>query len=63
MQESDFLDILDKISVIGKSVKLELGVCLTLRNGCGHPNSLKIADHRVAAHIESLILNIFSRFV
>lgn len=62
IKESEFLDILEGISVIGKSVRKELGVCLDLRNGCGHPNSLRIAESRVAAHIESLMLNVYSKF-
>lgn len=62
MKEHDFLDIMEAISIIGKSVKQELDGCLKLRNGCGHPNSLKIAEHRVAGQIESLILNVFSQF-
>jgi len=62
MKESDFLDVLNAISVIGKNVKGELKNCLDLRNGCGHPSSLKIGENRVAAHIEILILNIFSVF-
>lgn len=62
MKESDFLVVLEKLSVIGKSVKKQLEQCLDLRNGCGHPNSLKIAEHVVASHIEILILNVFSRF-
>ncbi len=63
MKESDFLEILVSISVLGKNVKNELKLCLDLRNGCGHPNSLTIAEHRVASHIEMLILNVFSKFV
>lgn len=62
MKEHDFLNILETISVIGKNVKQELQQCLQLRNGCGHPNSLKIGVRRVAAHIEILILNVFSKF-
>src|SRR5262249_31015084 len=62
MKEKDFLDILDHLSVIGKNVKQELEGCLTLRNGCGHPNSLVIAEHRVASHIEVLLLNVFASF-
>lgn len=62
MKEHDFLDIIETISIIGKSVKQELDGCLKLRNGCGHPNSLKIAEHRVAGQIETLILNVFSKF-
>lgn len=62
MKEYDFLQILHTISVIGKSVKDELEGCLKFRNGCGHPNSLKIGESRVSGHIESLTLNVFSKF-
>lgn len=62
LKESDFLDYLEGASVIGKSVRKELGVCLDLRNGCGHPNSLQIGEHRVASHIETLILNVYANF-
>lgn len=62
MKEFDFLQVLDAISVLGKSVREELEGCLKFRNGCGHPNSLIIAGHRVASHIEVLVLNVFSRF-
>lgn len=62
MKEFNFLDVLESISVIGKSVKQELQGCLKFRNGCGHPNSLRIGESRVAAHIESLTLNVFLNF-
>lgn len=62
LKESEFLLLLEKCSIIGKSIRAELEKCLTLRNGCGHPNSLKIADHAVASHIEILILNVYSQF-
>lgn len=62
MKEHDFLDILEFLSVIGKNVKQELQNCLQLRNACGHPNSLKIGLRRVSAHMEILILNVFSKF-
>ncbi|MHB8472716.1 MAG: hypothetical protein ACYDC8_07700 [Gammaproteobacteria bacterium] len=62
MREEEFLDILQAISVIGKNVKQELKNALTLRNGCGHPNSLKVADHKVASHIEDMMLNVFAVF-
>lgn len=62
MKESEFLIVLEKRSIIGASVRKQLEKCLDLRNGCGHPNSLKIADHAVASHVEILILNVFSRF-
>ena len=62
MREDTFLDVLQAISVIGKNVKQELKKALTLRNGCGHPNSLKLAEHKVSAHIEDLVLNVFAKF-
>lgn len=62
MKESVFLDILEQLSVIGGNVKKELKHCLDLRNGCGHPNSLVLGENRVSAHIETLILNVFSKF-
>lgn len=62
MKERDFLDILARLSIIGKNVKQELEKCLQLRNSCGHPNSLVIGENNVASHIETLILNIFSKF-
>lgn len=62
MKEYDFLQVLNGISVIGKNVKDELEHCLKLRNSCGHPNSLKIGEHKVASHIEILILNVYSKF-
>jgi hypothetical protein len=62
INESTFLEICQAIGVIGKNVKQELDVCLKLRNGCGHPNSLKIGSNRVAAHIETLALNVYAAF-
>lgn len=62
MSESDFLDRIATISVIGKNVKKELKDCLDRRNGCGHPNSLKVGANTVAHHIEILLLNVFRKF-
>jgi hypothetical protein len=62
MSESDFLDRIAALSLIGKNVKRELKECLDRRNGCGHPNSLKVGSNTVAHHIEILILNVFSIF-
>ena len=62
MQERDFLDTLQAIPVIGKNVKNALVQCLDRRNGCGHPNSYKLSENTVAAHIEALILNVFSKY-
>lgn len=63
MKESDFLDILAALSVIGKNVKEHLkNNCLHLRNSCGHPSSLKVSKHNVEAHIEFLVQNVFAVF-
>lgn len=62
MKEHEFLQILCAISVLGKNVKDELEVCLKLRNGCGHPNSLVVGEHKASAHVETLIQNIFAKF-
>jgi hypothetical protein len=62
MKESEFLDRIVGISVIGKNVKTELKHCLDRRNGCGHPNSLKIGPHTVTHHLEILLLNVFQPF-
>lgn len=59
MKEHEFLQIIAAIGLIGKDTKHELEVCLKLRNSCGHPNSLKVGESRVAAHIETLILNVY----
>ncbi len=63
MKESDFLDILEAISVIGKNTKQQLKECLRLRNACAHPSTLQIGPHRAAAHLEVLIMNVFSKYV
>jgi len=62
MKESEFLDVLEALSIIRKSVKGELKSCLNRRNSSGHPSSLKVAENTVAHHIEVLILNVFSVF-
>jgi hypothetical protein len=63
MKEHDFLDVCEALGIIGKNVKQILqNECLALRNACGHPNSLVIAENSVAAHIEKLIKNVFVRF-
>jgi hypothetical protein len=62
MKEADFLERFAGIKVIGKNVKTQLVNGLNLRNGCGRPNSLKVGANVVAAHIETLLLNVFDRF-
>jgi hypothetical protein len=62
LKEHDFLDVLEAVGSIGKNVKQVLqNQCLNLRNACGHPNSLKISDNNVAAHLDTLILNVYSK--
>lgn len=62
MSEYNFLQILESLSIIGKNVKNELEECLKLRNSCSHPSSLRIGEYKVSAHIETLILNVYSKF-
>lgn len=62
MKEADFLNVISAIGVIGKNVKQELEGGLKLRNGCGHPNSLVVGEARTAAHVETLLLNVFTTF-
>ena len=62
MKEAEFLRSLVSISMIGKNVKAELKQCLDRRNACGHPNSYKLGKNAVAAHIETLLLNVFGKF-
>jgi hypothetical protein len=62
MKEAVFLDRLAAIGVLGKNTKEELAKALKLRNGCGHPNSLKVGPNMVASHLEALILNVFKVF-
>lgn len=62
MKEYDFLQVLAAMSVIGKNVKDELEVCLKLRNGCGHPNSLVVGEHKASAHVETLVQNVYAKF-
>lgn len=60
--ESRFLNFCASIGVIGKNQKDELIKCLQLRNGCSHPNSLKVGVNNTASHLETLILNVFEQF-
>ena len=62
MSEHEFLQILEATGLVGKSEKQSLENCLKLRNGSGHPNSLRIGENMVSAHLEALILNVFTRF-
>lgn len=62
MGEEKFLERCAAISILGKNQKDELLKGLKLRNGCGHPNSLKVGPNAVANHIEILLLNVFEPF-
>ena len=62
MNEGDFLDRIETLGIVGKNVKAQLKTCLDLRNGCGHPNSLKVSVNKSAAHIETLLQNVFEKF-
>lgn len=62
LREYDFLNVLEAISVLGKSVKHSLQRSLDLRNACGHPTSLRIGEQTVAAHLEQLTINVFAKF-
>jgi hypothetical protein len=62
MKEFNFLERLQGISMIGKNVKEQLQACLKTRNGCGHPNSLKLGEPTVSHHIDLLMRNVFNVF-
>lgn len=62
IKEHDFLQIIEAIGMIGKNVKQQLEERLTLRNACGHPNSLKVGESVAAAHIETLFDNVFQKY-
>lgn len=62
LKEFNFLEVAKAIGVIDKNEKLQLEERLRFRNSCGHPNKLQMRSRMVAAHIESLILNVFDRF-
>ncbi|MFQ6548142.1 hypothetical protein AADZ90_009290 [Aestuariibius sp. 2305UL40-4] len=62
MGEAEFLDRIAAISIIGKNPKEELQKALGLRNGCGHPNTLRVGANKSAAHIETLLQNVFEKF-
>lgn len=61
IKEFDLLQVTKAIGVIDKNVKQKLEEALRLRNSCGHPNKLQIGNRTVAAHMEILVLNVFSR--
>lgn len=55
------LQVCEDIGFLGKSAKKLLGQRLDLRNAAGHPNSIKLDEQEVAAHVSFLINNAFAR--
>ena len=63
IKEHDFLNFLESIHILGKNTKQLLqNTYLTNRNTCGHPNSTQVGENVVTAHIEFLMLNVYSKF-
>lgn len=62
IKESDFLQVCEDCGIIDKSIKTELLARLDLRNQAGHPNKLKVGENMAAAHVESLLKNVFLVF-
>lgn len=60
--ESDMLQLCQDAGILHKAEKQLLQDRLDLRNQCGHPNPITIAEHTVAHHIEILMLNVYSRY-
>lgn len=62
IKESDFIQLLEDISIIGKSLKKKLLQQLDLRNASGHPNTMIVDDHTTAAHVNFLVENVYRKF-
>lgn len=62
MKEFTFLETIAAMSIISQNVKQALEECLRRRNACGHPSSYQLSQRQAVAHVEVLILNVFSRF-
>lgn len=60
--EADVLQICQDAGILHKAEKQTFEDRLNLRNQCGHPNPLVIAEHTVANHIELLMLNVYSKY-
>lgn len=61
MKENVFLDRIESLSIISRSVKNQLKICLSQRNNCSHSNLLKITPTITDAHFEILLVNVFSK--
>lgn len=60
--ESALLQLCQDAGILHKAEKQILAERLDLRNQCGHPNPIVIAEHVVASHIEVLMLNVYSKY-
>lgn len=60
--ESDFLQVCQDAGILHKAEKQQLTERLNLRNQCGHPNPLAVAEHVVASHIEILMRNVYAKY-
>ena len=61
MKETVFLDRIESLSIISRSVKNQLKICLSQRNNCSHSNLLEITPTIADAHFEVLLINVFSK--
>lgn len=62
IKESDLLQLTEDAKLIGKTEKQELLARLQQRNAAGHPNTLRLTEAMCAAHLESLLENVFEKF-
>jgi hypothetical protein len=60
--EAEMLQLCQDAGILHKAEKQILQDRLDLRNQCGHPNPVVIAEHTVAHHIELLMLNVYSKY-
>lgn len=60
--EGDLLQVCQDSGIIHKAEKQVLEDRLNLRNQCGHPNPVVVAEHAVANHIEVLMLNVYAKY-
>ncbi|MEJ0077161.1 MAG: hypothetical protein WDO17_17300 [Alphaproteobacteria bacterium] len=60
--EAEMLQLCQDAGILHKAEKQILQDRLDLRNQCGHPNPVVVAEHAVANHLEILMLNVYSRY-
>lgn len=60
MKEAVFLDRIEALTIIDRTRKNQLRICLDLRNGCTHPSSWEISSTIADAYFEMLLDNVFS---